>query len=290
MERVTIEVKRITKEIGSKKSLDNIDLTAHASEILALIGPNGSGTCSLCRALVGLINVDQGKISYFNHSLKNDKAYIMNFVGYKPSLFVPWKKTSLIKYFTYSSKFYQGDFLPNALRLMEYFHLMPQAKLENLTAEELQKVAIIDAIYFDPEVIILENLMTSLSADTKALVKALLLDLKARSKTIIFTANNLDDADFADTKRLMKNGAILPLDSYEHINKDYKRVLIKAKRAIDLEELRGPRYKGLVIDGDQAFFIYLGDVNSLLAALGNIALVDISITNPCLEELYRVIE
>ncbi len=62
MSSFLIKAQNIGLKINQRQILDNINLSIKPTEILTLIGPNGSGKTSLVRVLLGLIKADQGKV------------------------------------------------------------------------------------------------------------------------------------------------------------------------------------------------------------------------------------
>ena len=57
-----IELKGICKSFGSNIILDNVDLTIHQGEALAVIGPSGTGKSTILRIIAGLLPADAGEI------------------------------------------------------------------------------------------------------------------------------------------------------------------------------------------------------------------------------------
>jgi phospholipid/cholesterol/gamma-HCH transport system ATP-binding protein len=57
-----IELKGVSKSFGGNIVLDNVDLTIHKGEALAIIGPSGTGKSTILRIIAGLEAPDSGKI------------------------------------------------------------------------------------------------------------------------------------------------------------------------------------------------------------------------------------
>ncbi|WP_395640492.1 ATP-binding cassette domain-containing protein [Pseudolysinimonas sp.] len=57
-----LELRAVTKTFGHVTALDQVDLEAHAGEILAVVGDNGAGKSSLIRAISGVYRPDSGSI------------------------------------------------------------------------------------------------------------------------------------------------------------------------------------------------------------------------------------
>ena len=64
-----LKIESLTVAYGSKTVLDNISFDVQPGEILALIGPNGTGKSTLIRAISGVIPIKSGAISSNGQSL-----------------------------------------------------------------------------------------------------------------------------------------------------------------------------------------------------------------------------
>jgi phospholipid/cholesterol/gamma-HCH transport system ATP-binding protein len=57
-----IELKGVSKSFGGNIILDQVDLTIHRGEALAIIGPSGTGKSTILRIIAGLLSTDAGEI------------------------------------------------------------------------------------------------------------------------------------------------------------------------------------------------------------------------------------
>jgi len=57
-----IELKGVSKSFGGNIILDQVDLTIHRGEALAIIGPSGTGKSTILRIIAGLLSPDAGEI------------------------------------------------------------------------------------------------------------------------------------------------------------------------------------------------------------------------------------
>ncbi len=56
-----LEVTNAVVELGGRRVVDGVDLSADRGEIVALLGPNGAGKSSLIRAALGLLELTEGR-------------------------------------------------------------------------------------------------------------------------------------------------------------------------------------------------------------------------------------
>src|SRR5690625_3154228 len=57
-----IQLKNVSKTLGSKKVIDDVSLDIYPGEIFGLLGPNGAGKTTTIRMLVGLVSMTEGKV------------------------------------------------------------------------------------------------------------------------------------------------------------------------------------------------------------------------------------
>ena len=58
-----IEMRGITKRFGGVTALRDVDLTAYAGEVLAIVGDNGAGKSTLIKIITGVHRADTGTVT-----------------------------------------------------------------------------------------------------------------------------------------------------------------------------------------------------------------------------------
>jgi ABC-type multidrug transport system ATPase subunit len=76
-----IEVMGLSKSLGKRKIIDNIDLLVKEGDVFGFLGPNGSGKTTTIRMLLGLIHSDQGTIKLNGYDVKKDFYKAIESVG-----------------------------------------------------------------------------------------------------------------------------------------------------------------------------------------------------------------
>ncbi|WP_019415095.1 ABC transporter ATP-binding protein [Paenisporosarcina sp. TG20] len=76
-----VELKQLTKFIGKKKIIDNLNLQLFPGQITGFLGPNGSGKTTTIRMMVGLTQPSSGEVIVEGQTLHDDFEEAMSKVG-----------------------------------------------------------------------------------------------------------------------------------------------------------------------------------------------------------------
>ena len=66
-----LKLQNISKQYDNKVVLEDISLDIHPGEIVSLLGSSGSGKTTLLNIILGLTNMDSGKIIFHDRDLSN---------------------------------------------------------------------------------------------------------------------------------------------------------------------------------------------------------------------------
>jgi len=76
-----LETNGLSKKIGRKLIIGDVNFNIKKGEIFGLLGPNGAGKTTIIRMLVGLIKQSKGVIKINGHDLNQDFEFALNEVG-----------------------------------------------------------------------------------------------------------------------------------------------------------------------------------------------------------------
>ena len=183
-----IHIENLYKSFGKNKVLEGIDLSISEKGIFAILGPNGSGKTTLIKSILGMVIPDNGTISINGNSIKNKWNY-RNEIDYLPQIAnFPANLTvqELIKMIKDLRNLHGED-----KQLIELFKLSPflNKKLSNLSGGTKQKVNLLLTLMFDSPLIILDEPTTGLDPIALLHLKNLILQEKAKGKTILITSH-----------------------------------------------------------------------------------------------------
>ncbi len=205
-----IKVERLTKSYGDKLAVDSLDLWVDPGEIVGFLGPNGAGKSTTVKVITGLIKPDAGRVTACGFDVVQQPLEVKKRVGYVPETPALYDSLTASEYLELVSCLHHLDKNTAAARqreLLELFGLAGNAnqRLNEFSKGMRQKVVIAAALMHRPEVLILDEPLDGLDANTAMVVKELLKRLAGQGKTIMFSSHILDVVERVCTRIVIIN-------------------------------------------------------------------------------------
>jgi len=83
--------KNVNKSFMGTKVLDDINLTIHQGDRIAMMGPNGAGKTTIVRALLGFYHIDSGEIKVNGIDPITNRVEVLKHISFIPQLPPPVK-------------------------------------------------------------------------------------------------------------------------------------------------------------------------------------------------------
>ncbi|SEK59420.1 ABC transporter ATP-binding protein [Ruminococcus albus] len=78
---IALSIKGLSKTIGKKEILHDINMECYAGEVFGFLGPNGAGKTTTIKTVVGLLLLDEGEIQVCGHDIIKEYEDAMSNVG-----------------------------------------------------------------------------------------------------------------------------------------------------------------------------------------------------------------
>jgi ABC-2 type transport system ATP-binding protein len=192
-----IQTEQLSHSYGSTIALQNLDLHVAPGEVLGLLGPNGAGKSTTVKILTGLLRPARGRAIVAGFDIVEQPLEAKRRLGYVPEQPVLYEALSASEFLEVVSALHHLD--PAVARqrreeLLELFGL-GEARHQRLNAFSKgmkQKVVLAAALIHRPEVLILDEPLDGLDANSARVVKELLRSLASQSRTILFCSHILE--------------------------------------------------------------------------------------------------
>jgi ABC-2 type transport system ATP-binding protein len=192
-----IQVERLSKSYDKKLAVADLDLYVEPGEILGFLGPNGAGKSTTVKILTGLIKPDSGRAKICGFDVVEQPLEVKTRLGYVPETPALYDSLTASEYLELISCLHHLEPRAAATRrseLLDLFGLSANAnqRMNEFSKGMKQKVVLASALIHRPEVLILDEPLDGLDANTAMVVKELLKKLAAQGKTVMFSSHILE--------------------------------------------------------------------------------------------------
>ncbi|TLG72920.1 ABC transporter ATP-binding protein [Culicoidibacter larvae] len=287
MENV-IEINKLTKNYGKSRGIKDISFSVAEGEIFGFIGPNGAGKSTTIRTLLGLIHATSGSATIFGKDILKERATIAEDIGYLPSEVFYYDKMKAIDLLKYSASFYKKDCSKRIKELADIMELDLNKRIDDMSFGNKKKVGIVQGLLHSPKLIILDEPTSGLDPLMQQKFFNLLEEENKKGATIFFSSHILSEVQrLCDRVAIIKDGEIIQLQTMSALRADsYKRIKLTSTTPIAADYFNLDGIKELKNGGDEATFLYKGDINVIMQKLSALQLTDITLDEPDLEEIF----
>lgn len=201
-----LELRNVSKYFGEVRALENINFQLGQNEIVGLLGDNGAGKSTMIKIITGYYQPTSGEI-YFNDkkvdSLSVPKARRLGVETVYQERALAEQQTLWRNIFLGREICKPTGFLDIQRMKDETHRLMtqsmgftsgavtPDSKVMKYSGGEKQGVAIVRALFFDAEIIILDEPTMGLSLKETAILVNFVNSIKQAGKSAIFIDHNI---------------------------------------------------------------------------------------------------
>jgi ABC-2 type transport system ATP-binding protein len=225
-----VEMSQVSKAFGTTRALDEVSLAVRPGRIIGLLGANGAGKSTLLRTIIGFYLPDRGRVTTFGGNARDLGPRELARIGYVH------QEGELLHWMTVGQLIrYVAAYYPNwneslEQRYLADFEVNTKARVAALSPGERQKVAILIAIGFEPQLLILDEPASALDPIARADFLNLLLELiQTEGRTIIISSHILSDVEkVIDHVIIMDRGRIIRDCGFDDLREEYSRVRLTA--------------------------------------------------------------
>lgn len=279
-----IQTEGLTKFYGSSRGILDLDLTVQEGEFYGFIGPNGAGKSTTIRTLLGLIRKTRGSARVLGKDIVKEKEQILAETGYLPSEAVFYPDMRGRDLLRLSADLHRKDCQKTSEELCERLQLDPSRRIGELSFGNRKKLAVICALQHNPRLCILDEPTGGLDPLMQREFFEILKERNRQGMTVFLSSHILSEVQrFCSRAAIIREGRIIASGSVEELGRtNAKRISIRG--SFDPSGL--PDVRDLQRSDDTVSFLYGGDINLLLARLGKDPILDLTISEPDLEEIF----
>lgn len=201
-----VELRNVSKTFGEVQALQNVDFILGENEVVGLLGDNGAGKSTLIKIITGYYRPDEGEM-YLNGQRVNDLTVPK---ARKMGIETVYQERALAELQSLWRNIFLGRELKNRAGFLkikemkqETYRLMvqsmgftstainPDSPIRTFSGGEKQGVAIVRALYFDADIIILDEPTMGLSLKETRKLLDFVRGIKEAGKAAVFIDHNI---------------------------------------------------------------------------------------------------
>ncbi|MEN8241458.1 MAG: ABC transporter ATP-binding protein [Chloroflexota bacterium] len=282
-----IEVNHLTKYYGKARGIEDVSFKVDEGEIFGFIGPNGAGKSTTIRLFLSLIYPTSGDAKIFGKDVIKYGPEIRQDIGYLPSEVFYYEGMKVHELLKYSASFYKKDCTQRIKELSEIMELDLKRRIDDLSYGNKKKVGIVQGLLHSPKLIVLDEPTSGLDPLMQKKFFDLIKDENKKGSTVFFSSHILGEVQkMCNRVAIIKEGSVINIQDIKTLQKDnYKKIRITAD---DLDEklYMVDGTSNLVKENSSLNFFFKGDINTVTKLISQKELIDVTIEEPTLEEIF----
>ena len=212
--------------------LHDVTFDVHDGEILGLVGESGTGKSTLSRAILGIIQPDQGSITHYTK--RPQMIFQDPYSSLNPAYSVEWILEEPLRIYGKYDAPERKRRVREMLRRVELPEEVLEAKPAELSGGQRQRVSIATALIQRPKFLIADEPVSALDVTIQAQILKLLKTLRDElDLSYLFISHDLNVVyQLCDRVLVMKNGRIVEQGTvdeiFDHPKEDYTKQLLAA--------------------------------------------------------------
>lgn len=196
---MSILVEDVSKQFGSFRALDHVNLEVNSGSLVALVGPSGSGKSTLLRMIAGLDVPDEGKIWLSGKDATYAPIQQRN-LGFVFQNYALFKHLTVFDNIAFGLQVRQASEtqirhrVQDLLQLIQLEHLADRYPVQ-LSGGQRQRIALARALAVEPKVLLLDEPFGALDASVRKELRGWLRHLHEEMPvTTVFVTHDQQEA------------------------------------------------------------------------------------------------
>lgn len=286
-----LHIHSVTKRFDGLTAVDDVDFEVHQGEIYGFLGPNGAGKTTTIRMIMGIIEPDDGEITFSGNPIRTLSVNTFGYLPEERGLYQKQKLHETIVYFGVLKGLREHEAKSRATEWLKRFNLSDYSnkKIQELSKGNQQKVQFILTLLHNPKLVVLDEPFTGLDPVNQLLLKDIIKEKQAEGVTFMFSTHNMEQVERLCTNIcLINNGKIVLEGELAQIRRDFSNEVVTVQfdgilpkvgigDFLENPSLGEGLVEGVLRDGTRAFITWLNQ---------SVEIHNFSMRPPTLEEIF----
>jgi ABC-2 type transport system ATP-binding protein len=287
---VVIDAQRLTRFYGRRLGVRDVSFQVAAGEIFGFLGPNGAGKTTAIRLLLGFLRPSSGQGTIFGCDCWRRRAQICRQVGYLPGDLRLYSWMTGRRALGILERIRGISLLSAGRELAAQFRLEMDLPVHKMSRGMRQKLGLILALVHRPRLLVLDEPTSGLDPLMQDVLSDLLRERAAAGDTVFFSSHTLSEVErLCDRIAIVRDGQVVADERLAAMRQRARRevTLTFADVAAAQRVPAPPFLEHVTRTGTQWRAELTGSVAAFLSWAAGLSLVDLELSPPRLESLFR---
>jgi len=262
-----IKANQLSRNFGSLKAIQNLNLEVGENQIYGFLGPNGCGKTTAIRMLTGLLKPSAGEVEVLGLKLPQEADKLRLNIGYMTQKFSLYDDLSVKENLRFIAQIYGFSAKQQSKRLTELLSIYGLNGREyqlagTMSGGQKQRLALAAAVLHQPKLLFLDEPTSAVDPENRREFWEQLFDLCDQGTSILVSTHYMDEAERCHRLAILEKGvkkadgspdelmanigaSVIEISDTEL--RQLKQLLVKQKTIISAAQL-GARLRVLVDD------------------------------------------
>ena len=228
---MAIRCRGLSKDFGSLRAVNDLDLDIPRSRIFGFLGPNGSGKSTTIRMLCGLLMPTTGEITVLGHEIPRDAEALKQKVGYMTQKFSLFEDLTVDENLRFMADIYtlprdvRGGRIAQAIERYELGRFLEQ-RAGTLSGGQKQRLALAASMLHQPELLFLDEPTSAVDPENRRAFWEILFDLIAEDTTILVSTHYMDEAERCHDIAILDQGILVAAGTPSELADDIRAQVV----------------------------------------------------------------
>ncbi|WP_411733937.1 ATP-binding cassette domain-containing protein [Paeniglutamicibacter sp.] len=283
-----IETRSLTKDFGSNRALDGLNLSVPTGEVHGFLGPNGAGKSTTLRVLLGLIRPTSGSVRVFGMDPWHETAKTHQDIAYVPGDVSLWPDLSGGEVIDLLTGLRGGADKTLRRQLVEELEFDPRRKARTYSKGNRQKASLIAAFARPARLYLLDEPSAGLDPLMDSVFRRHVRRVTDEGATVLLSSHILSEVEqLCHRVTIIRSGRAVEtgtLGELRHLKRTHFRIegATNAARLAHLPGVQDVRAEGDILEFD----VDTADLDSVLEAVAAAGVSGLTVSPPSLESLF----
>lgn len=284
-----VQTRRLSKQFGASRGIEDVSLQVRAGEVFGFLGPNGAGKSTTIRLLLGLHRPTSGEVRVLDLDPASDAAKVNRLTGYLPGELSLYPRMTGRQHLDRFASIRALIDLSYRDELVERFSVELDRPVRTLSKGNRQKIGLVAAFMHRPELLVLDEPTAGLDPLLQNEFVHLIRESAAAGQTVFLSSHDLDEVQrVVDRLAVIRDGRILVTDSIDGLRRNAPRTIeFRFPAAIDPQLFASQPGVHVLASADTRITLSVaGPVAAVLRLAADLDAVDVSARPADLDELF----